>query len=128
MWGQSQAQGQGREGPTTTEREEVRKPVKVWTPPSAKTTETDSQDNKPVSRTQRLWWWVVVVFKIRLKLNDKPKCPIFQRPRPTKTWGAPPAPSCPVCGRAVYPVDQVFAADRSKFHKSCIECGVKGCQ
>ena len=66
MWGQSQA----REGATTTEREEVRKPVKVWTPPSAKTTETDSQDNKPVSRTQRLWWWVVVVFKIRLKLNN----------------------------------------------------------
>jgi len=97
VWGQSQAQGQAREGATTTEREEVRKPVKVWTPPSAKTTETDSQDNKP-------------------------------RPRPTKTWGAPPAPSCPVCGRAVYPVDQVFAADRSKFHKSCIECGVKGCQ
>merc|ERR1719244_732585 len=95
VWGQ--AREQGREGPATTERAEVPKPVKVWTPPSAKNTEPDTLDIKP-------------------------------RPRPTKSWGAPPAPSCPVCGRAVYPVDQVFAADRSKFHKSCIECGAKGCQ
>jgi len=98
VWGHAAAAGQGREDPgRSMERTQAPKPVKVWTPPSAKPTEPETQDIKP-------------------------------RPKPTKSWGAPPAASCPVCSRAVYPVDQVFAADRSKFHKNCIECQNKGCQ
>jgi len=47
--------------------------------------------------------------------------------KPHKTWGAPSTPLCPGCGKSVYPVDQVFSADRRHFHKSCIDCGVRGC-
>jgi len=40
-------------------------------------------------------------------------------------WGA--VPKCPVCDKAVYPVEQVFAADRKPFHRQCIHCQVRGC-
>jgi len=72
-------------------------PTKVWTPPS-------SQPVEPVQ-------------------------PEVSKPatKSHKTWGAPSAPLCPGCGKAVYPVDQVFSADRRHFHKSCIDCGIRGC-
>ena len=45
-----------------------------------------------------------------------------------RSWGAPATPLCPACGRAVYPTEQVFAADRKPFHKACIQCRGKGCR
>ena len=41
-------------------------------------------------------------------------------------WGA--VPKCPACDKSVYPVEQVFAADRKPFHRSCIQCQVRGCR
>ena len=37
-------------------------------------------------------------------------------------------PKCPACDKSVYPVEQVFAADRKPFHRSCIQCQVRGCR
>ena len=58
-------------------------------------------------------------------------------------------PKCPACDKSVYPVEQVqisiiyniytsitfksiirqvFAADRKAFHRSCIQCQVRGCR
>jgi len=36
-------------------------------------------------------------------------------------------PKCPACDKSVYPVEQVFAADRKPFHRGCIQCQVRGC-
>jgi hypothetical protein len=49
-----------------------------------------------------------------------------ERSRP-KSWCSAATPKCPVCGKSVYPLDQVFAADRKPFHKSCIGCQTRGC-
>merc|ERR1711862_208239 len=40
-------------------------------------------------------------------------------------WGQ--VPKCPACDKSVYPVEQVFAADRKPFHRQCIQCQVRGC-
>jgi len=102
VWGQAGGQSSDRASSTGGRERAAQAPksVKIWTPPSAKPGVEQNSDNE----------------------GPKP------RPKPTKTWGAPPAPSCPACGRAVYPVEQVFAADRSKFHKTCIQCQARGCQ
>merc|ERR1711915_162401 len=43
----------------------------------------------------------------------------------TMPWGK--VVKCPACDKTVYPMEQVFAADRKVFHKSCIKCQVQGC-
>jgi len=55
-----------------------------------------------------------------------PQEQVAPRSRP-RSWGPPAVPKCPVCGKPVYPLDQVFAADRKPFHKSCINCQTRGC-
>eukprot|EP00092_Neocalanus_flemingeri_P009677 GFUD01010420.1.p1 GENE.GFUD01010420.1~~GFUD01010420.1.p1 ORF type:complete len:140 (-),score=37.71 GFUD01010420.1:115-534(-) len=40
-------------------------------------------------------------------------------------WGS--VPKCPACEKSVYPVEQIFAADRKPFHRGCINCQVRGC-
>ena len=47
-------------------------------------------------------------------------------PRTIKKWGA--APQCPGCKKSVYPLEQVFAADRKPFHKPCIQCSIDCCR
>ena len=47
-------------------------------------------------------------------------------PKTGKKWGA--APQCPACKKTVYPLEQVFAADRKPFHKQCIRCSYEGCR
>merc|ERR1719431_9597 len=47
--------------------------------------------------------------------------------RPRRSWGPPPAPKCPVCAQSVFPLDQVFGADRQAFHRNCIHCQRRGC-
>lgn len=44
----------------------------------------------------------------------------------SKQWGA--APVCPACKKSVYPLEEVFAADRKRFHKDCLQCKAKGCR
>ena len=44
----------------------------------------------------------------------------------TGKWGS--VPKCPACDKSVYPVEQVFAADRKPFHRGCINCQVRGCR
>ena len=39
----------------------------------------------------------------------------------TARFGAPPTERCPVCEKAVYPVEKV-AVDGKTFHKSCFKC------
>ena len=41
----------------------------------------------------------------------------------TGKWGS--VPRCPACDKSVYPVEQVFAADRKPFHRGCINCQVR---
>merc|ERR1719187_2573079 len=38
----------------------------------------------------------------------------------------PPAPTCPVCSRTVYHLEAVYAADRTPYHKKCLNCGECG--
>merc|ERR1719341_1754612 len=92
------------------------KPARIWCHAAA---QGKDQDTKSV----KIWTPLIAKPDVQ-EQNQSPK----PRAKPAKTWGAPPSASCPACGRAVYPVDQVFAADRSKFHKTCIECQAKGCQ
>ena len=42
----------------------------------------------------------------------------------TGKWGS--VPRCPACDKSVYPVEQVFAADRKPFHRGCINCQARG--
>ena len=44
----------------------------------------------------------------------------------SKQWGA--APVCPACKKSVYPLESVFAADRKRFHRDCLQCKAKGCR
>ena len=44
----------------------------------------------------------------------------------SKQWGA--APVCPACKKSVYPLEEVFAADRKRFHRECLQCKAKGCR
>merc|ERR1719219_848983 len=50
-----------------------------------------------------------------------------ERSRPKSSWSSAATPKCPICSKSVYPLDQVFAADRKPFHKSCIGCQTRGC-
>merc|ERR1712192_135294 len=34
---------------------------------------------------------------------------------------------CPACQKSVYPMEKVYAADRTVFHKKCIQCQVDCC-
>ena len=63
-------------------------------------------------------------------------------PRTLKKWGN--VPKCPACKsifrknkklkisregkKSVYPLEQVYAADRKPFHKGCIKCAMDGCR
>ena len=63
-------------------------------------------------------------------------------PRTLKKWGQ--VPKCPACKsfkkneneikncikgkKSVYPLEQVYAADRKPFHKACIKCAMDGCR
>ena len=42
----------------------------------------------------------------------------------TGKWGS--VPKCPACDKSVYPVEQIFAADRKPFHRGCINCQARG--
>ena len=44
----------------------------------------------------------------------------------SKKWGA--GPVCPACKKSVYPLEEVFAADRKRFHRDCLRCKAKGCR
>jgi len=117
----SQVVDNGKEAPVIENKRP--RPAKIWGPTIGHSHSVDmGQDIHQRPKPGKIW--TPPSQSIEQQINEVQK----PRAKPSRTWGAPPAPTCPGCGRAVYPVDQVFAADRRHFHKGCIECQAKGCQ
>lgn len=119
----SQVVDQGQEGPVVEHKRP--KPAKIWGPTIGQNTDQSDHGNAGTQRPKPGKIWTPPTTQ---PVEQQPNGAPTQPAKPRKSWGAPAAPICPGCGRSVYPVDRVFGADRRHFHKSCIDCGVKGCQ
>jgi len=118
----SQVVDQGKE--STVVESKRPNPTKLWTPSSHSMVHSNNNNKTGVQRpVPAKVWTPPSSHPVEQVQPDVPKLAT----KPHKTWGAPSTPLCPGCGKSVYPVDQVFSADRRHFHKSCIDCGVKGC-